>query len=334
MSYEYSSAVYWQVHDTTPTEQSVLAALAFCHNSRTGRCDPSAATISEMTHFGRASVNRALISLRDKNRISWISGGKGKRNEPNSNKYTLYLSDMVSHGDTPTVSERDRECLTVIHSLSHSETQKRIEKESNKKLTNELAGLVGESFEEAAKPQTPKVPFVSPAASETGVFDKFWSAYPNCIYKKPNAKAKCCALYMQLRGSAPDAAAFDETVLAALEAWRTSDGWNADGGKYISAPINFLVKRLWEELPTPNEPPANSSEEKRNARLESVMRDPDAWGLCEERCAKFKDGKCTEGQTIPPDKRDWPIPPEECRPFARRLVRRNLGVGESFSEGG
>lgn len=36
---------------------------------------------------------------------------------------------------------------------SHSETQKRIEKESNKKLTNELAGLVGESFDEAAKPR-------------------------------------------------------------------------------------------------------------------------------------------------------------------------------------
>ena len=26
MSYEYSKVVYWQVHDTTPTEQSVLAA--------------------------------------------------------------------------------------------------------------------------------------------------------------------------------------------------------------------------------------------------------------------------------------------------------------------
>jgi hypothetical protein len=33
---------------------------------------------------------------------------------------------------------------------------------------------------------------------------------------------------MQLRGSAPDAAAFDEKVLAALEAWRASDGWNVD----------------------------------------------------------------------------------------------------------
>ena len=334
MSYEYSNVVYWHVHDTTPTEQSVLAALAFCHNSKTGRCDPSATTICEMTHFGKSSVKRALGTLKDKNYISWISGGKGNGKESDSNKYTLYLSAIPAHRDTPTVSERAGGGLTVNPSPVHSEPQKIIEKEPNKKLTNELAELVGESFVEAAKPQAPEVRSSSPAAAETGVFDKFWSAYPNCIYKKPNAMPRCCALYVQLRGNAPDAAAFDETVLAALAAWRTSEEWNADGGKYIPAPINFFVKRLWEVAPTPNEPPANSSEEKRNARIESVMRYPDAWGLCEERCAKFKDGKCTEGQTIPPDKRDWPIPPEECRPFARRLVRRNLGVGESFSEGG
>ena len=106
MSYEYSKVVYWQVHDTTPTEQSVLAALAFCHNGKTGRCDPSATTISEMTHFGKASVRRALGALKDKNYISWISGGKGKRNASDSNKYTLYLSAIPSHSDTPTVSER------------------------------------------------------------------------------------------------------------------------------------------------------------------------------------------------------------------------------------
>ena len=315
MSYEYSKVVYWQVHDTTPTEQSVLAALAFCHNSKTGRCDPSATTIGEMTHFGESSVRRALDALKEKNYISWISGGKGKRNESNSNKYTLYLSAIPSHSDTPTVSERAGEGLTVIPSQSHSETQKRIEKESNKKLTNELAGLVGESFEEAAKPRAQEVPSVSPAVSETGVFDKFWSAYPNCIYKKPNAKARCCALYMQLRGSAPDAAAFDEKVLAALEAWRASDGWNVDGGKYISAPLNFFAKRLWEEVPTANCESINPPAEKRSARLESIMKDPAAWALCEERCANLKDGKCAEGQTIPPDKRDWPIPPEQCSHF-------------------
>ena len=170
------------------------------------------------------SVRRALDTLKEKNYISWISGGKGKRNESNSNKYTLYLSAIPSHSDTPTVSERAGEGPTVIPSQSHSETQKRIEKESNKKLTNELAELVGESFEEAAKPRA-------------------------------------------------------------------------------------------QEVPTANCESVNPPAEKRNARLESIMKDPAAWALCEERCANLKDGKCAEGQTIPPDKRDWPIPPEQCSHF-------------------
>ncbi len=71
-------------------------------------------------------------------------------------------------------------------------------------------------------------------------------------------------------------------------------------------------------LPTPNDPAAKLLAEKRNARLRRVMSDPAAWMLCEERCAKFTDGKCIEGMTIPPDKSDWQIPPEECNFFARR----------------
>ena len=66
---------------------------------------PITATISEMTHFGASSVCRALISLKEKNYVSWIPGGKGKKGEANSNKYTLYLSGTPSHSDTPTLSE-------------------------------------------------------------------------------------------------------------------------------------------------------------------------------------------------------------------------------------
>ena len=84
-----------------------MAALAFCHNSKTGRCDPSATTIGEMTHFGKASVRRALDALKEKNYISWISGGKGKRNESDSNKYTLYLSEVPARSDPPQV-QRER----------------------------------------------------------------------------------------------------------------------------------------------------------------------------------------------------------------------------------
>ena len=92
----------------------------------------------------------------------------------------LYLSAVPARSEPPTGPERAGEGATVASPPVHSGPQTRIEKESNKKLTNELAGLVGESFEEAAKPRASEVPSASPAASETGGFDKFWSAYPNC----------------------------------------------------------------------------------------------------------------------------------------------------------
>ena len=314
MSYEYSKAVYWNIRDTSPTEQSVLAALAFCHNSKTGRCDPSTTTISEMTHFGRASVIRALSSLKDKNYISWIAGGKGKKGEANSNKYTFFLSTPPSQSETPTVSERDGDRLRVRPSPSQSETQKRIEKETNTNLTKELAGLVGESFLEAAKPQVPKEPLECPDAAATDVFDDFWSAYPNCIYKTPSAKARCSALYAQLRGGSPDGAAFDGKVLAALVSWRASEQWTKAGGRFIPAPINFFARRLWEVDPPPNAP-VDSEPAKRPKRF-AMPFDRGKWHLCEERCAKFAEGKCAAGIAVPPDSGEWPMPPEECRRFA------------------
>jgi len=77
----------------------------------------------------------------------------------------------------------------VIHSPSQSETQKRIESKSNPNLKKELAGLVGDAFAEAAKPRVPKVPSARAEAAGVGVFDEFWSAYPDCIYKTPNDPA-------------------------------------------------------------------------------------------------------------------------------------------------
>ena len=165
--------------------------MAFCHNRKTGRCDPSASTISDMTHFGLSSVNRALVSLKDKNYISWISGGKGNKRESNSNKYTLYLSAAPSHSDMHTLSEREGDPPTVGYSPSQSGIQKRIESKSNPNLKKLLAGLVGDAFAEAARPRVPEAKPDYPEAAETGVFDEFWSAYPDCIYKTPSAKARC-----------------------------------------------------------------------------------------------------------------------------------------------
>ena len=41
------------------------------------------------------------------------------------------------------------------------------------------------------------------------------------------------------------------------------------------------------------------------------------WVLCAERCANFRNGKCTCGENVPPACRAYPIPPEECRNFTK-----------------
>jgi hypothetical protein len=316
--------VYWNIRDTSPTEQSVLAALAFCHNGKTGRCDPSTSTISEMTHFGVASVIRALVSLKEKNYISWISGRNSKKGGAVSNKYTLYLSGTpsqsdipLSQSDIPPLSEREGQSITVIYPLSHSDRQKRIEKETNTNLTKEMAGLVGKSFLEAAKPQAPKEPSGCSDAVADDVFDDFWAAYPDCIYKTPSAKARCGALYAQLRGDASDGAEFDGKVLAALSSWRASGQWTKDGGRYIPAPINFFARRLWEVDPGPSEPDEKPAAAKMPASSGVSGGKGLDWRLCEERCARFSGGRCSAGLSVPPDSGPWPLPPEECERYLK-----------------
>ena len=56
-----------------------------------------------------------------------------------------------SHCDIPPLSEREGQSITVRYPLSHSDRQKRIEKETNTNLTKELAGLVGELFLEGSQ---------------------------------------------------------------------------------------------------------------------------------------------------------------------------------------
>jgi hypothetical protein len=39
------------------------------------------------------------------------------------------------------------------------------------------------------------------------------------------------------------------------------------------------------------------------------------WALCAERCARFRDGRCTAGAKVPPNCQKPPAPPEECATF-------------------
>jgi len=50
--------------DAPPPARFVFAVLAHCRNTKTGRCDPSVATLSAVTGYGRATVLRALDDLK------------------------------------------------------------------------------------------------------------------------------------------------------------------------------------------------------------------------------------------------------------------------------
>lgn len=85
---------------TSPSEQAVLLALAFCANDKTGLCYPKQETLAQMTHMSRATVANALNALREIGLIQWKSGGlanrKGKFGKTLSNDYTLTLPPGIS----------------------------------------------------------------------------------------------------------------------------------------------------------------------------------------------------------------------------------------------
>lgn len=53
-----------EVRTGKASDKAVLIALAHCHHSKTGKCHPSVATISEMTELNRKTVMPALDRLR------------------------------------------------------------------------------------------------------------------------------------------------------------------------------------------------------------------------------------------------------------------------------
>ena len=91
MGFKYTHRVYNDVHDTTATEQQVLALLAHFADDRTGQCFPSIETLARQTHLSRATVIRCLDALKRKGYLKWISGGRKKRGRVLSNLYKLTL---------------------------------------------------------------------------------------------------------------------------------------------------------------------------------------------------------------------------------------------------
>lgn len=55
-----------------------------------------------------------------------------------------------------------------------------------------------------------------------------------------------------------------------------------------------------------------------DARRAAAAARPEAWALCADRCAKFRDGRCSLGAKVPPQLRSHRCPPEECPAFSAK----------------
>ena len=68
-------------------------------------------------------------------------------------------------------------------------------------------------------------------------FEEFWKEYPNKVGKPVASKAWTRV------------ASEKEAIIQGLAAWKKSDQWCRDNGRYIPHPSTFLNQRRWEDKP-------------------------------------------------------------------------------------
>jgi len=78
----------------------------------------------------------------------------------------------------------------------------------------------------------------SPSKLDDGMFQKFWSAYPN---KK--AKGSAEKAWAKIK---PDQQ-LSETIVQAVMKQRASEDWMKDGGKFVPHPATWLNAKRWED---------------------------------------------------------------------------------------
>lgn len=80
------------------------------------------------------------------------------------------------------------------------------------------------------------------------MFAKFWEAYPSKCPRKVDKK-KCLDKFIRIMKDSKDDNATFNTVMSGLKVWCESELWNADGGKFIKAPLVWLNGACWLDNP-------------------------------------------------------------------------------------
>ena len=93
-----------------------------------------------------------------------------------------------------------------------------------------------------------------PAPFDGKAFTAFWDAYPSKIDREG-----AWAAWSVLR---PDSATA-KAILSALSAWKSSDRWQEEGGRFVPQAANFLSKGHWRSPPTPVSVPSQPPKKER-----------------------------------------------------------------------
>lgn len=101
----------WETDLPPNTQKLVLLALAHCHNSKNGQCNPRIETITEMVGCSKRAAQYALKELEGLGYIRAIRRRKGARQA--SNQYALALDGVVFQSATPRTLKPKKKCADL-----------------------------------------------------------------------------------------------------------------------------------------------------------------------------------------------------------------------------
>ena len=284
--------------DIDASAKIVLFAIIYHANKETHEAFPSWNTLMNETSLSRSTIVRAIKQLVDAGIISkhrrW-NGGLIYRLERSPPVHKWCHTD--TRGVTQTsggITETPEGCHTDTGVVSHRHPNK---SNNIKNITKASTS----SYEEREEDRM------------IGMFEEFWAAYPsNCPQKMD--KAACRKEYARILEESEDAETFHEELMGSLYAWKESELWQKEKGRYIRSPLSWLERCSWEDVPAP-------SIAKKTLRRDSTPFLQECnWELCSERCRNCTGNGCAKGVKTPPNQERNPRPPEECSHFLRLVA--------------
>jgi hypothetical protein len=179
-------------------------------------------------------------------------------NRENTAIFPDYISTNWAKGGKPIDVVRNPLFRSVVQELaSHGLTIGDVNAMSKKQI--QVKGEEHEPITDTAVTVVPKR-----RLNYNELFDKFWSEYPSSCPRKVDKK-KCLDKFLRILKDAKDANTTFDAVMSGLKVWRMSELWNADGGKYIKAPLVWLNGACWLDNPKKGNGNGSSSSTSANA---------------------------------------------------------------------